>query len=82
MSKEKRATLYVFASAVLFSIGGLCVKVIPWSGITINGVRSLISVLILLVYFKITGHKFVFNKSVALGAVSMAGTTTLYCLAY
>ena len=81
MSKERRATLYVFASAVLFSIGGLCVKVIPWSGITINGVRSLISVLILLVYFKITGHKFVFNKSVALGAVSMAGTTTLYCLA-
>ena len=81
MTKEQKSTLYVFLAAVLFSIGGLCVKVIPWSALTINGVRSLISVLILLVYLKKTGHKIVFNKGVALGAISMAGTTTLFCLA-
>ena len=81
MTKEQKATLYVFVSAVLFSIGGLCVKVIPWSGITINGVRSLISVLILLVYLKKTHHKIVFNKGVATGAISMALMTTLFCLA-
>ena len=56
MTKEQKSTLYVFLAAVLFSIGGLCVKVIPWSALTINGVRSLISVLILLVYLKKTGH--------------------------
>ncbi|MBQ4564242.1 MAG: EamA family transporter [Lachnospiraceae bacterium] len=81
MKKEQISTLYVFMAALLFSIGGLCVKVIPWSGITINGVRSLISVLMLSVYFKVTGRKLTVNKSVLVGAVSMAGVTTFFCLA-
>ena len=30
-------TLFVFLAALLYSIGGLCIKVIPWSGMSING---------------------------------------------
>lgn len=81
MNRERRSTLYVFFAALLFSIGGLCVKVIPWSGLTINGMRNLISVLILTVYFKGTGRRIVINKGVIMGAVCMAGVTSLYCLA-
>jgi len=81
MENERRATLYVLISALLFSIGGLCVKVIPWSGITINGMRSLISVVVLTIYFKVTGKKIVVNKGVLVGACCMAGVTTLFCMA-
>ena len=28
--------LYVFFAAVLFSIGGLCIKMVPWNGMAIN----------------------------------------------
>lgn len=81
MKNERRATLYVLISALLFSIGGLCVKVIPWSGITINGMRSLISVVVLTVYFNVTGKKIIVNKGVLVGAGCMAGVTTLFCMA-
>ena len=77
MKKEKIATIYILISAVLFSTGGLGVKMIPWSGFAINGVRNVVSVIILGIYLKATGHKIVVNKSVLLGAVCMAGTSTL-----
>ena len=34
---RRTGVLFVFIAAVLYSIGGLCIKVIPWSGIAING---------------------------------------------
>jgi beta-galactosidase len=37
MNRSQKGTLYVFLAALLYSIGGLCMKVIPWSGMAING---------------------------------------------
>ncbi|MBQ3104789.1 MAG: EamA family transporter [Lachnospiraceae bacterium] len=81
MKKEKTATICILISAILFSTGGLGVKMIPWSGFAINGVRNLISVLLLGAYLKVTGHKIIVNKGVWLGAVCMAGTSTLFSVA-
>ena len=79
--KKNQGIFLVLAAATLFSIGGLCIKMVPWSPLAINGARSLISVMVLAVYLKMIKHKIVVNKAVLFGAVCMTGTTTLYCAA-
>ncbi len=71
----------MFLSAVLFSIGGLCVKMIPWSAFSINGIRSLISVLILLVYAKASHHRLRFNWLILGGALCTFITNLFFSMA-
>ena len=78
---KRSGTLYVLAAAVLFSIGGLCIKMIPWNPLAINGARNMISAAMLAVYIKCTGHRLKVNPAVLLGALCLAGTTTLYSFA-
>ena len=41
MSGERKGVLYVFIAAVLYSLGGLCIKLIPdWSGLALNAGRN------------------------------------------
>jgi len=74
-------TIFVFISAVLFSMGGLFVKLVPWQPLSINGARSIYAAIIIFTYIKLTKHKIVFNKYVALGAVATASTSILYIIA-
>ncbi|MCF0122899.1 MAG: EamA family transporter [Ruminiclostridium sp.] len=78
---SRKGLLFVFIASVLFSIGGLCVKVIPWNSLSINSFRSIISVCILLVFAKVTHRKLKFTPGVLAGAVAMCATTTLYAAA-
>ena len=41
-SASKKGLLLVLAAALLLSIGGLCVKMIPWQPLSINAFRSII----------------------------------------
>ena len=79
--KQKRAVLFVFLASLLFSIGGLCVKLIPWSALAINGARNLIGVVVIGAYLLISKHKLKWNFPVVMGALSTLGTTTLYTVA-
>ena len=47
LSARQRGTLCVFLAAVLYSIGGLCIKLIPWSGMAINGARTAIALVVI-----------------------------------
>ncbi|MBR3752219.1 MAG: EamA family transporter [Ruminiclostridium sp.] len=78
---SRKGLLFVFIAAILFSIGGLCVKVIPWNAMAINSFRSIVSVILLLIFAKVTGRKFKLTPGVIMGAVSMCGVTTLYAIA-
>lgn len=78
---RRRGTLCVFLAAVLYSIGGLCIKVIPWNGMSINGGRNIVSALVVGLYILLTHHKLKLNRWVLLGAVSVCGTNVLFCLA-
>ncbi|MBQ9967918.1 MAG: EamA family transporter [Oscillospiraceae bacterium] len=78
---RQRGILCVFFSAVLYSIGGLCMKFIPWNGISINGGRNIIALMVIGAYLLLTKHPLRFNRSVALGAVCVSGTNILFCLA-
>lgn len=78
---SRKGLLFVFIAAVLFSIGGLCVKLVPWNAMSINSFRSIISVILLVIFAKVTGRKFKLTSGVIIGAVSMCGVTTLYAVA-
>ena len=81
MSKRQMGTLCVFLAAVLYSIGGLCMKVIPWSGMAINGGRTAIALVVIGIYLAIVKHPLRFNRWVILGALCVFGADALFSVA-
>ena len=73
--------LMMLGAALLFSIGGALIKLIPWSPLAINGMRNLIAAVVMGAYIRIKRHRLKFNKTVAFGAVCMFGVTTLFIIA-
>ena len=80
-NREKLGVLFVFLAAVLYSIGGLCIKVIPWSGLSINGGRNMVALLVIGGYLLATRHRPRFNRWILVGAVCICGTNTLFTVA-
>ena len=66
---KNKGTLYVFISAICFSIGGVLIKLIPWNAMAISGMRNIFAMMVVLLYLIITKHKFVWNKSVFFGGL-------------
>ena len=81
LSPADRGTLLCFCAAVLYSLGGLCIKVIPWNGLSINGARNLVALLVVGGYLVLSRHRLKLNRWVLLGAVSVCGTNALYAVA-
>ena len=80
MKKKNSGVIFILLSAFLFSFGGVCNKMLPWSALAINGVRSLIGLIPLIIYMAVKKHKIRFNFTVALGAVCFLGATALLML--
>ena len=80
LSARQKGTLCVFLAAVLYSIGGLCIKVIPWGGMAINGGRTAIALVVIGVYMKAARHRLRMNRWILLGALSVCGTNILYAM--
>ncbi|MBR3339883.1 MAG: DMT family transporter, partial [Lachnospiraceae bacterium] len=74
-------TAAVLAASLCFSTGGLLMKIVPWNPLAINGVRNVIAAVVIGLYILATHHKIKFNFTVLVGAVSMAGVTTLFAIA-
>ena len=81
MSAKQRGVLCVFAAAVLYSIGGLCIKVIPWNGMSINGARTAVALVVIGLYLWAIRHKPRMNRWVLLGALAVCGTNILFSIA-
>lgn len=81
LTERQRGTLFVFLAAVLYSIGGLCIKVIPWNGLSINSARNMVALLVVGGYILLSRHGLRFNRWIALGAVSVCGTNVLFSVA-
>lgn len=64
-----RGTIFVLLSAICFSLGGVLIKSIPWSSVTIQGIRSAFSILVIGGYMILRRQRFVWNKTVLFGAV-------------
>ena len=74
-------TICIFLAAVLYSIGGLCMKVIPWSGLSINGARTGIALIVLVIYLAVIRHPLRMNRWVALGTMFIFLTNVLFAMA-
>lgn len=69
MKKSLQGTIYVLLSALCFSLGGVLIKMIPWSPMTIQGARSVFAFLVIGGYMILQKRKFRLNISVLLGAL-------------
>lgn len=79
--QNTKGTLMMLSASFCFSLGGILIKMIPWSPYAINGVRNLIAACVIGLYIFFTRHRMKFNFTVFMGAVCMAGVTTLYTIA-
>ena len=75
------SVMCVIAASVCFSTGGLFMKLIPWSALAINGARNLIGACVIGLFMLVTKHRPVFNRTVAIGALSLMSVTTTFALA-
>jgi drug/metabolite transporter (DMT)-like permease len=81
--KEKPlfGTAMMLAASLCFSTGGLLMKLIPWNPLAINGARNLVACLVFGIYLRVIRHKLKWNRTVLVGALSLAGVTTLFSIA-
>ena len=77
--EKNKGNLYILITAILWSTGGILIKYIPGSAITINGTRSLIAFVFFCLYKR--SAKIKINKYVVLAAFCLAMTNTLYVMA-
>jgi drug/metabolite transporter (DMT)-like permease len=77
----RRSMLLMVLCAVLWSIGGIFIKLLPWNAFVLSGLRSLLSAGVVLVYMRRARIPFVFSlRSVASGS-ALAVTLFLYVIA-
>jgi drug/metabolite transporter (DMT)-like permease len=69
----------LLAAALLWSLGGLLVKVIHWHPLAISGMRSAIAALVIALVFR--RMRFTWSGVQLWAALAYAGTVTLYVLA-
>ena len=74
-------TFYVILSAIFFSLGGFMIKIVPWSALSVSTSRSIFALLTLLVYMKLTNHRFVLNPAVIFGGFWSASMSITFVFA-
>ena len=62
MTKEKKAIVQMLVCAALWSIAGIFIKLIPWNGFAVAGLRSLIAGITLYIATRIMGYEYILNK--------------------
>lgn len=76
---EKKAMLLMCLCALLWSIGGLFIKLLPWHPAAICGARSGISAVIIYIYMRSKGHRLVLNAPLVwLSGLGLMGTMLLF----
>lgn len=81
MSAKTKGIICAVISSLLFSMGGLFVKLTPWSPLAINGGRCIFATLVMGSFALIIKHKFKFNLHILSGALSVFLMTLTFTLA-
>jgi drug/metabolite transporter (DMT)-like permease len=79
MGKRYKAIVFLILAATLWSSGGFLIKLVSWNPVGIAGLRSFISMLILLAYVR--NPHFTWSFPQIGGAVAYAVTVTLFVIA-
>ena len=81
MKKENKAIIEMLICATLWSIAGIFIKLIPWNGFVVAGMRSLIAGGTFIVYMAIRRLRFVLNRKTLLAGVLSACVYTCFVFA-
>ncbi|MGA8753342.1 DMT family transporter [Candidatus Deferrimicrobium sp.] len=79
VSEHRKALVYLVLASLGWSLGGLLIKGIAWNPMAISGMRSLIGVILIRVWFR--RMRFTWSLYQVGGAVAYAGTVILFVLA-
>jgi len=79
MEKRFKAILLLFVSALLWSSGGLLIKLVSWNPVAISGLRSLIAMMVIAAYLR--SPRFTWTLPQIGGAIAYAVTVTLFVAA-
>ena len=77
--KNRKGPLFIIAASILWSFGGLCIKLIPWGAMSIIGLRSALAAIVFAVYRKSAKAKL--NRGNILAALCLSLTIILYVFA-
>jgi drug/metabolite transporter (DMT)-like permease len=79
MKTNSRGPMLIAATAVLWSFGGLLIKLIPWDPMTIVGTRAVFAGAVMAIYMR--RPHITFNPATILGGICLSGTTILFVFA-
>ena len=81
MKKENVAIIEMLICATLWSIAGIFIKLIPWNGFAVAGVRSLISGITIGLYMLMKRYRFVVNATTLKAGIITAIVYTCFVCA-
>ena len=81
MKESTKGTLAMIATALLWSIGGIFIKLVPWNPLAIAGLRGVLGGLVMFAYLRFRGIKPVINKDTLKIAFALAGVCTTFVAA-
>ena len=81
MNKENIAIVEMLICAALWSIAGIFIKLVPWNGFAVAGIRSLIAGLTFALYMLATGRRFIFNKTTLISGILTGCVYTCFAVA-
>ena len=81
MKKENLAIIEMLICATLWSIAGIFMKLLPWNGFVVAGLRSLIAGLTIAAYILIKGMRIIINRRTLITGVFTACVYTCFAVA-
>ena len=81
ITAKQKSILQMVLCAVMWSIAGVFIKLIPWNGMVIAGLRSLICSVVFLVYMLGTHKRFIFSAATLRLALTVPATCICFMLA-
>ena len=74
LSGKTAGTLEMLICASLWSTAGIFIKLIPWNSFVISGARSLVAAVVLAVYIRMRGMRFLVRRKTVWPALLLAAT--------
>jgi len=81
MKETTKGTIAMILTALLWSIGGIFIKLVPWNPLAIAGLRGVLGGLVMYIYLRIRGIKPVINKDTIKIAIALAGVCSTFVAA-
>ena len=79
LSADRKGPACMIAASICWSFGGLCIKFIPWSAMSIVGARAFLAAAVFAVFRRSVKIDFTFGN--ILGALCLSATTILFVFA-